>query len=45
MSEENNRVAIVGAGPVGSTLAIMLAQKGYKVDLFEKREDPTDGRF
>jgi kynurenine 3-monooxygenase len=43
--EDNKHVAIVGSGPTGSTLAIILAQKGYKVDIFEKRDDPTDGRF
>ena len=42
---DQQRVAVIGAGPVGSTLAIILAQKGYKVDLFEKRPDPTDGSF
>lgn len=42
---ENKKVAVIGAGPVGSTLAIILAQKGYEVDLFEKREDPTVKSF
>jgi len=32
-------VAINGAGPVGSLLAVMLARKGYKVDVFESRPD------
>ncbi|WDE13778.1 FAD-dependent oxidoreductase [Thalassomonas haliotis] len=32
-------IAIVGAGPVGALLAVMLARKGYKVDLFESRPD------
>lgn len=45
MINPEERIAVIGAGPVGSTLAIILAQKGYKVDVFEKREDPTDGRF
>lgn len=38
---KNQRLAVVGAGPTGSTLAITLAQRGYNVDLFEKRPDPT----
>jgi kynurenine 3-monooxygenase len=28
---------------VGSVLAVMLAQEGYQVEVFEKREDPTAG--
>lgn len=42
---KREKVAVIGAGPVGSTLAIILAQKGYQVDLFEKREDPSPGTF
>ena len=34
-------ICIVGAGPVGCYLAIVLAKKGYKVDVYEKREDPN----
>ena len=34
-------MAIIGAGPVGYTLAMLLAKKGYKIDLYEKRGDPT----
>ncbi len=33
-----DRIAIVGAGPAGITIALILAQKGYKVTLFEKNE-------
>lgn len=32
-------IAIVGAGPVGSLLAVLLAKKGYQVDVFERRPD------
>jgi kynurenine 3-monooxygenase len=42
---EAQKVAVVGGGPVGSTLSIILAQKGYEVDMFEKRWDPTPGSF
>ncbi|MFK7956443.1 MAG: FAD-dependent oxidoreductase [Lysobacterales bacterium] len=35
----NQRVAVVGAGPVGTLLAIMLARRGYRVDLLEARTD------
>lgn len=33
------KVAIVGAGLVGSLQAILMAQKGYEVSVFERRED------
>jgi kynurenine 3-monooxygenase len=36
----NTRVAIVGGGPAGSLLALALAQRGYGVDLYERRSDP-----
>jgi len=39
MSEEKKRVAIVGAGLVGSLEACYLAQRGYQVDVYEYRED------
>jgi kynurenine 3-monooxygenase len=32
-------VAVVGAGPVGSLLALTLARRGYTVDLYERRPD------
>lgn len=33
------KVAIVGAGLVGSLQAILMAKKGYQVSIFERRED------
>lgn len=33
-------VTIVGAGPVGALLAILLARQGWRVELFERRADP-----
>ena len=33
------RISIVGAGLVGSLMAIYLAKRGYKVDLYERRGD------
>lgn len=34
-------VVIVGAGPAGSLAAMYLAKRGYKVQVFEKRPDPS----
>ena len=38
MSDE--RVAVVGAGLVGSLWALMLARLGYVVDVYDRRSDP-----
>jgi kynurenine 3-monooxygenase len=38
------RVTIVGAGLVGSLLAIFLARRGYAVHVVERRPDPRSGR-
>lgn len=37
--DKNQTIAIVGAGLVGSLMAIYLAKRGYKVTIFEKRKD------
>ena len=34
------RVAIVGGGLAGSLLALALSERGYRVDVFERRSDP-----
>ena len=36
-------ITIVGAGPVGSLLALTLARRGYQVDVFERRPDLRRG--
>ena len=44
MAEKNSSILVVGAGPVGLTLAIDLAQRGVEVTVVEKRyprEIPT----
>ena len=35
-------VDIVGAGPTGALLAILLQRRGLKVTLYEARKDPRD---
>jgi len=35
-------VAIVGGGPVGTLLALLLARRGRHVSLYERRPDPRD---
>ena len=32
------KVAVIGGGPAGITIAVLLAQKGYKITIFEGRE-------
>lgn len=39
MTDCHDRIGIVGAGLVGSLLSIYLAQRGFAVDLYEKRPD------
>ncbi len=41
----NDRICIVGAGLVGSLLAILLKKKGFQVDVFEKRTDPRSAKI
>ncbi len=36
----STKITIIGSGLAGPLLAILLAEKGYTVDLFEKRSDP-----
>jgi len=38
-------IAVVGAGLVGSLLSIYLSQRGYKVELFERRDDMRSGNM
>ncbi len=39
MVTKDRKIVVVGAGLVGTLLAIRLAQRGYKVHLYEKRGD------
>ncbi|MCD9032894.1 FAD-dependent monooxygenase [Luteimonas sp. Y-2-2-4F] len=40
MNARARRIAIVGAGLAGALLGTLLAQRGWQVDLYEKRGDP-----
>ena len=33
---------MIGAGPVGYTIAMLMAKRGFKIDMFEKRPDPLE---
>lgn len=35
----NDRIAIIGSGPAGITMAFIMAKKGYKVTIFEKNSE------
>ena len=39
------KVAIIGGGLVGAMQAIYMAQKGYKVDVYERRDDIRNALF
>ncbi len=38
--EQSGPITIIGAGLAGSLLATLLAQRGFDVEVFEKRGDP-----
>lgn len=38
LDKKNHRVAIVGSGPAGIAIAFILAQRGYKITIFEKND-------
>lgn len=38
VGNRDERIAIIGAGPAGITLSIILARKGFKVTLFDAHE-------
>ncbi|KAL3138807.1 hypothetical protein ABBQ32_005648 [Trebouxia sp. C0010 RCD-2024] len=39
-AQTKGHVVIIGAGPGGSMAAILLAKRGYKVDVYERRPQP-----
>ena len=42
-STRPERITLIGGGLVGSLLALLLARRGYRVDLYERRADPQSG--
>ena len=38
LPKNGKRIAVVGAGPAGITIAILMACRGYKVTIFEVKE-------
>ncbi len=42
---KNERIAIAGGGLVGSLWAVYMAQKGFQVDIYERRNDPRRADF
>ncbi|TAN03835.1 MAG: FAD-dependent monooxygenase [Rhodanobacteraceae bacterium] len=44
-SAKNSKVTLIGAGLVGSLLATLLAQRGFEVEVFERRPDPRTHGF
>ena len=44
MSELKENHAVVGAGLIGGLWALMLAQRGNKVVLYDRRPDPRKGK-
>ena len=41
--DKSDRITIIGAGMAGTLLAILLARRGFAVDLFEQHPDPSSG--
>jgi len=39
MNNEDQTITLIGAGLVGSLLAVLLAKRGFKVEIFERRSD------
>lgn len=42
---KNQKVVVVGAGPVGSLAALYAAQRGYEVEIYELRAGKFACRF
>ena len=40
MTQRNRHITIVGAGLAGALLGALLGRQGWKVDIYERRNDP-----
>lgn len=45
MTTSKSHIAIAGAGLVGSLLAVIMARRGYRVSVYERRKDPRAKGF
>lgn len=45
MNQKPDHIAIAGAGLVGSLLAVIMAKRGHRVSVFERRNDPREAGF
>ncbi len=45
MTTQKSHIAIAGAGLVGSLLAVIMARRGYRVSVYERRRDPRAKGF
>jgi kynurenine 3-monooxygenase len=45
MSDHSERITLLGAGLTGPLLALSLAQRGFKVDIYERRPDMRKSRI
>ncbi|MEM7548034.1 MAG: NAD(P)/FAD-dependent oxidoreductase [Bacteroidota bacterium] len=43
--DKNKEIAVLGAGLVGSLLSLYLAKENFKVNVYEKRQDPRKNRI
>ncbi len=41
--QDNKTVTLIGAGMAGTLLAVLLAKRGYRIELFERNPDPRKG--
>ncbi|MGO1540632.1 MAG: FAD-dependent oxidoreductase [Luteimonas sp.] len=42
MTDKNRHITIVGAGLAGALVGALLARQGWKVDIYERRNDPRE---
>ena len=45
MNQKNEAITVIGAGLNGPLLAILLAKRGFRVEIYERRPDMRRGRI